>query len=440
MNLLIRRDGYSVLCFILIALLLSLAVPVFSQAPEEVIPPCFTGSELDKVREWEKTWVGKKVGLANVDQVKDFLPDTLFQMMKEPKKWGADELWFETVPYQYCAPSKGMVEATKKYSPLSKFEPNGFKTPWGEVAPNELLAGYLDGKVAGYPFPRPKTGLEMAWNLDANTYGDNHQRAIFGSPVNCRTGAERHAWQPQTYLYWTGRVDVPPTPRIENNPKKIRRTLLMTLIDPPETYGTKVLELIYADPRKEEDMYVWTAMFRRIRRMTASQRGDTVDSADQAYSDSINYADQINRNTYKFLEVRDMLACRHQDGKKLTRATGQGFFNGQQRERCKLYLIEVVSKDKKYVYPKELWYLDGETWQMPYKQCWDRQGRVWRFLDSQLGYLMSIQGNPVVFTIAYNYVDVQALHGCPNNFKDPKFGMELKTDMFTVQNLQRSGY
>ena len=35
--------------------------------------PSFEGEELAKAREWEKTWVGKKVTTAEVDQVKDLL-------------------------------------------------------------------------------------------------------------------------------------------------------------------------------------------------------------------------------------------------------------------------------------------------------------------------------------------------------------------------------
>ena len=35
---------------------------------------CYQGDELAKVREWEKTFVGKKITAANVDEVKEFLP------------------------------------------------------------------------------------------------------------------------------------------------------------------------------------------------------------------------------------------------------------------------------------------------------------------------------------------------------------------------------
>ena len=437
MKMLSRRVNHAIISCTVIVLLLFLALPVLSQAAEEVIPPCFNESELAQVREWEKTWVGKRVNGTNVDQVKDLLPEWLVSMMKEPEKWGAKELWFDVVPYRYCTPSKGMLEATKKYSPQTKFDPKGYKATWGEIKPNELLEGYMDGKTAGYPFPKPKTGLEMAWNFDANTLGDNHSKEVFGPVVNPRTGAERHSRQPQTYMYWTGRVDVAPTPVLPNNTQKLRRSMYQQIIEPTDMYGTNFLELIYSDQTKESNSFIWVAMYRRIRRMSSSQRGDTIDGTDHCYADGWAYADQINRQNFKFLEVREMLANRHQDGNNMTKQKGQAFWSGQQRERTKLYLVEAVCKDPDFVYSKELWYLDGETWMMEYKQIWDKKGKLWRCNDVQVGYLTSIQGNPVPFPVGYNYVDIQRYHGEPNRARYPKFGIECNREMFTVQYLQK---
>jgi hypothetical protein len=242
-------------------------------------------------------------------------------------------------------------------------------------------------------------------------------------------------------MYWTGRTDVPPLLKIEPNKKRIRQTLFMVILKPADNYGNCFLDIWYCDPRKENDSYSWMAAYRRIRKLSTSQRGDSIDGNDQNFSDGWGYTDQKNRNTYKFLETRDMLACRHQDPTALvSEEKAQAFFSGQQRERCKLHIVEAVNKEKGYVYSKEIWYLDGETWQMPYKVCWDRQGRPWRFFEANVGHSKSIQGNPVIFVVGYTFVDIQRIHGCPNCFKDPQFGMELKTDMFTTQSLQRSGY
>jgi hypothetical protein len=204
-------------------------------------------------------------------------------------------------------------------------------------------------------------------------------------------------------------------------------------------YGSTFMEYRYIDPRKEDDSYIWVAMFRRIRRLSTAQRGDTIDGADASYCDGEGYSGQVNRNTYKLLEVKDMLACRHQDENKLHKQKGQGQFNGQQRERCKLYQVEVLNKDPDHIYTKEIWYLDGETWQMPYKQTWDRQGRLWRFMDSFIGYKTSVKGYPVADVVGYNFADMQRYHADPNVFKDIKHGEEYSLEIFTLQYIQKAG-
>jgi hypothetical protein len=58
----------------------------------------YQGEELKKVREWEKTWAGKKINKDNIDQVKNFMSDQFYQVFKNPKEWGADDLFFTIVP------------------------------------------------------------------------------------------------------------------------------------------------------------------------------------------------------------------------------------------------------------------------------------------------------------------------------------------------------
>jgi hypothetical protein len=295
----------------------------------------------------------------------------------------------------------------------------------------------VKGEGAGFPFPKAKTGIEMAWNYDSNTTGDNYERDIWGPVVNCKTGAERRAWQPQKRMYWTGRCDLPPLPRIEPNSKGFRRSFYQELKEPSDMYGTKFLELRYTDPAKEDDTFIWVAMYRRIRRLSSSQRDDTIDGSDHSYCDEEGYSGPINKNTYKFLAVKDMLACRHMDGEKFTRQKGQGLWSGQLRERCKLYLVEMTPKDPNSIYSKHIWYLDGETWQMPYKESYDKQGRLWRLLDEQMGYFTSVKGYQVIDVVGYTYSDAQRYHGGPNYHKNPKQGVDYDVNMFTIQYLQK---
>ena len=63
------------------ALFLALLTHVPSRAAEIRYPvPCYEGEELAKVRAWEKEWAGKKITPANVDGVKEFLPEVFYNL------------------------------------------------------------------------------------------------------------------------------------------------------------------------------------------------------------------------------------------------------------------------------------------------------------------------------------------------------------------------
>ena len=45
----------------------------------------YEGEELAKMREWEKTWAGKKINKDNIAQVKDFLSEQFYQVLSRPE-------------------------------------------------------------------------------------------------------------------------------------------------------------------------------------------------------------------------------------------------------------------------------------------------------------------------------------------------------------------
>jgi len=244
------KKGY--LLGVLLAILIS--IPLISRAGEIKFPVySYEGEELKKVREWEKVWVGKRITTENVDEVKDFLHEAVYKAMKNPEIFGAESLWFEIVPYRPYNLSPGMIAATKKYAPTSKLDEN------------ESLIGY--GDIAGIPFPHPKTGIEMAWNFDGNTKGDTHHEYGIGSVVDCRSRLEREAGHLRWEVHWMGRYDVPPLPKIpdEKNKRGIHRSFFMRMTAPVDFVDTAMLEIKYKDTHRENDMWVYTAMFRRIR-------------------------------------------------------------------------------------------------------------------------------------------------------------------------------
>jgi len=372
--------------------------------------------------------VGKRIDSTNLEQVNQLLPEGLVNIMMEPKNWGTDELWFEIVPYHACEVTRGFKEATKKYASLCKLDANDF------------LVGWEKGLLAGLPFPYPKKGSEIAWNFDAVTLCDGHYNVSDAGWVDAKTGSDRNPIHLQKYLYYTGRTDVPPIPTLPNNKRGLRRANLLESLHPPENKGSRLLEYKYLDPNKDDDRYHWDPKYRRVRRSTYSSRSENMGANDMCLDDDFGWSGQIPRNSYQFLGRREMLAARHQDLDQLQRKKGQPFFHGQQRERIKVYVVEAINKDPNYIYSKQLWYLDPETWLFLYKEMWDRKGRLWRFADFHNQEVEGYKGMKLSFVVGDNYVDVLKFTGTPNKRFKYTMGVQLAPDYFALKTLQKLAY
>jgi len=390
--------------------------------------PCYEGEELAQVRAWEKTWTGKKIDGENVDQIKDFVHEAVYRAVKEPDLFGAESIWFEIVPYRSFQVSKGMVEATKKYAPASRLDEK------------ENLVGY--GDTAGIPFPRPKNGAELAWNFDSNSKGDSHHLFHTGSVVDCRTKHEREAGHLRWELRWTGRYDVPPVPKFDDkdNPRGITLSFFQRHTAPADFVDTTMLELKYKDTHRETDLWVYTAMFRRIRRYATSQRTDTIDGTDMIYDDQDGWYTHPTHNTYKAMGRADLLFARHQDVKTLERIKGQGFWSGVQRERVNHWAVEVINKDKNYIYSKQIWYLDPEDWQMNFKVMYNRQGELWKMYEMFTNEYPSYGGEKTAIFNGEHVVDFIRRHGSPGAREMKGVGIDLPPDMFQVKSLKKRSY
>ncbi|MCX5905272.1 MAG: DUF1329 domain-containing protein [Proteobacteria bacterium] len=419
----------SVSAGLLVLIILAFSFPMQSRAGDVTFPtPGYNDQELAKVREWEKTWVGKKVTTETIDQVKDFLSESVYKAMKNPKAMGADSLWFEIVPYRPYENSKGVIEATKKYAPNSKLDDK------------EGLINF--GNVAGYPFPQPKSGVEMAWNFDGNTRGDTHFVDNLGEVVDCKTKLERHAEHLRWDTYWAGRTDLQPLPKIADaqNPRGIFRSFFQRHLAPVDFVDTTMLEIRYLDMNREEDLWVYTAMFRRIRRYATSQRTDTIDGTDMIYDDQDGWYTPINLNSYKFLGRADLLVGRHQDKTKVQRATGQGFWNGVQRERVNNWVVEVVNKDKDYIYSKQIWYLDPETWQMNFKIMYNRQGELWKTYEMFYNEYPTALGQKAAYMAAEHTVDFIRHHGSPSQYVIKGISVDIPLTQYQTSALKEKAY
>jgi len=400
-------------------LFVTLSTSVYSEEVRYPIP-CYEGKELEKVREWEKKWVGKRIDSSNVDEVKEFLPETLYTLTKDTGKWG--ESWFEIVPYREYKMTAGTIEATKKYSPDCR------------IGEQEELLNW----VAGYPFPEPKMGIEIAWNFYSQTRGDTQLTYAPAYIVDGRRKSDRHIAFKTWVTFFSGRRDVSPTPEVVPNPKKIYRAAFAEFSEPSEMKGFLTLMMTYKDFLLPYDTWTWVASIRRIRRVSTAQRVDTVGGQDLCYDDNYGWDGTITRNSYKLIGRKEILSARHQDVKLLEHMEGDCLIDGRRKERINAWVVEAVCKDPGYIYKKNTWYVDPESWQIIFADKYDKYGRYWKSYEESQGVYKGYKEQDIYFFCNSSMIDHQRIHATVGT-SDSQIGIEIPPETFTIKYLQKYG-
>ena len=413
----------------LVAALMLCLVPALAGAGE-VIGTSYTADELAKVRDWEKTWVGKKLDKTNVDQVASFMPESYAGVLREPEKWGApaEGLFMSIVAYQPVPETKGFVAATKKYAPMVKRNPDG------------TIANYVE--IAGRPFPEPKDGLEVAYNYEFNNHGDSCNYRRFSPNINPKSKTERLADQEYTENFFIHRTEKDNLPSYTLNPKGMHRAYFLTMYKPAEFLNTRMYNIRYIDPSRDDDAYLWYSQFRRIRRMSVNQRTDSIDGSDIVYDDEYFWDGQLNRNTYTLKGRKDLLCSRHTDMKaSTTRTEGQGLVNGITVERCNTLVVDVINKDPNYLYSKRVWYVDPESYIILWTEIYDSNGKFWKCFMQNTNLLPTMIGDMKHFIVGTQFEDFQRNHSGlsdQDHTLKPKITLDVPADLFTVGNLQKT--
>ena len=422
-----RTNNVKTLAVCVCTAILFLAMPAAAQEMQKA----YTDAELATVREWEKTWAGKKIDKTNVDQVAALLPDTFVDIIKDPDKWGSspEGYYFMIRPYEFIPETPNFIAASQA---------NAGKAKLGADGTIENL-----GELAGRLFMDPgEDAVKMAWNFEMQNRGDAFTYRKYSPNVNPKNRTERLADQQYNEYYFVNRTEIDPKPAIPNNPKGYRRGMFLHMYLPAEFINTRMFTLRYIDQKKEDDSYLWYSQFRRIRRMNTSQRTDAIDGSDLIYDDEYLWDGQLSRNNYSYKGKKELLTDRHDGVAQITRESGIGFSNGMTFERCNLLVVEAVNKDPNYIYGKRIWYLDPETYYIMHTEIYDQQGRFWKFFFNSTQPLKASTGVMKPVIVGTHFYDAQRIHsGLANSqtVNQPTVtDTAVSADWYTTSYLQKT--
>lgn len=249
----------------------------------------------------------------------------------------------------------------------------------------------LENYVAGMPFPNidvndPDAATKIMWNYQYKPIiTDDVLMRDFQVPSGPLTYTAPMVPDRQFILgdfrrlYYNGRLFVEPKPEMPN-PDGIRyKEILAPVVAPFDMKGVGQLSFRYLSAARQDDTWLYVPAIRRIRRMSTSQRSDSLFGQDTDQDSYWGFSGHIAWSEWRLLGVKEMLGVVHREHYPVQRCPGGADFTYCDNwEKRPVYVIEGISKMPQYAYSKRILYLDSEAWVVLYSDMYDKRGELWK--------------------------------------------------------------
>lgn len=365
----------------------------------------------------------------NYQPFKEALAPAIQLLMEKYKM----RIW--TAPYQRIHPSLTYIEATNKYRAGIKLTDTG----------NESRKRGIEGYVAGLPFPNPQTGLEVAYNYHYSYQGDDGGFHYGVYWISAKSGVERsEEWR---WLYINraqNRTDLDPRPHIpEFEQKGIAYASMTWAVEPYDKAGFGALYYRYVEP-KDQEGWIYIPTMRRTMKATFGTRGDAWNSTDMLYEDVRGYMGYPEWMHWKLIGKKTMLAPMHSGVRSGKQFRDQTFdfktpphWNFRSKwEPRPVYVVEATPKFRDYPYSRMVFYFDAETYLIPYKEAYDKKGKLWKIVINAYNDSPNMDTSPLTIGTSLT-IDLQAEHATAFPSYNFTANTGLEPDKFTLTNLKK---
>ena len=182
--------------------------------------------------------------------------------------------------------------------------------------------------------------------------------------------------------------------------------------EPTKIKGTGFLTYDYPDPAKDDDQWIYLPALRKVRRISASNRGAYFLGTDFTYED-MKLDTRMSQDDYMWTTVREEVVDGH---------------------AC--YVVEGVPVDaataEELGYSKYVSYIDPEIWMQRQGQMWDTNGNR---LKTVSGELQEVQG--IWSAMTWRAVNHKTGHSTIFTFENTDYQSGIADDMFTERALMR---
>jgi len=351
---------------------------------------------------------GDEITAANKDKLKGVIPDDLMPWVVDNNP----DLKMTIVPTQEYTPNAKYVEATVKYA----------------CQPGLDAKGNLINYTAGQPFPYsdwatkatnhacdlkeddPQFALKLAWNVNYRWQGGSGLNLPHWGFSNMRnSGKETWRISQGEYrrTYFSARADLLPTQHQLEPGTDIEWAEFFDVKTPFDLRGTMFLLYRYNSSDKEDDTWAYVPALRRVRRIAATQKSDSLLGTEFSLEDFYIFAGYVWDHQWEFKGEQTVLGAMDSKRKCFPRAFestaptaftrlgtaeevdacrfgpyGTLAFVDEQWQKRSGFELDDVPRQKGHPYSrKKIWY-DKETMMPLYALMYDRGGKPFKTINS----------------------------------------------------------
>jgi len=270
-------------------------------------------------------------------------------------------------------------------------------------------ADSLEGASLGFPFPQPKTGVEVLWNHRVRYRGDAVQLS-YKQAVVAADGAVRNLGNVLfKVLFRYGNVSQPGDIARDN-------MLAYGILSVAKQGGTPEFVALFHETANslKSARGIWVLLVKVGKMFRVPPIG-----YDQPFpeTDAIQFIDMVDmynglfdRYVWKLVGKRELLipynAYRLSDGRyKNAQLLGKGHFNqaGTRYELHRVWVVEASLRDgNQHSFGRRLFYVDEDSWNVVLVENYDPKGVLWRFQEGHLLPLYDVQAAFTVPSLTYD--------------------------------------
>lgn len=342
---------------------------------------------------------GDSLTAKDIERLRPFIPPGFIEQLNFP------EFRADIIEAKSHKPRTDYVECSEKYQNQTKLANDGAMINYvcGQAFPNSQITA-----------EDPKSGMKAAWNFDYrwqnfglfitdvgwiwDRFGGTHVAPILTKP-------------PELWLPFTANL---PTDLTENfkGGGTFQRTLqgpyervyyshLASLSEkggvlpvtgaanfefkeftgfhePFDIRGTAFIIYRYADPHRADDAWAYIPNLRRVRRITAEVKSDSLLGTDHTLEDFYGFSGRPLEWNWRFMGWKDMLVVQDSKYDDSHFYGPNGMVPNDVWSIRRYAVMERTPKDPRAPYSSVVDFFDAENWDTFWMEAWDHKGKLWK--------------------------------------------------------------